>query len=575
MIQQFLTVFGGLALFIYGMGLMSEGLHRSAGDRMRSILRLFSANRFVAILSGAVVTCIIQSSSASTVMVIGFVNAGLLNLVQSIGIIFGANIGTTITAQLVAFNIQWLIMPSIFIGVLMRLQQKRRALSSWGMTVMGFGLLFLGMQVMGDQLKSLSGSPAFTKAFQLFSCTPEPGSVSIPFLSTLGAICVGMVATFIIQSSSACSGVVIVLAANGLIDLYTSVALILGSNIGTTITAQLAAIPANRVAKQAALAHTLFNFLGVILVLASFYIHIDGKPSFYWALGKISGDSTVQRQIANAHTLFNVFTTLVLSAFIPTLARICEAIIPVRNDEVRYKRLEPHLLKDPTLALIQTASALRAMLRNAWTMADGTLRMYAHNDEANQKIVRGLEERERDVDDRQADIADYLSKLMQQPLTPEQASQIPLLLHCSNDVERIGDHAAIIKSTMEHIQDKHLEFSEGASREFDELLHLLECQFQLVYDILADNSPERIQEATMRRSRLYEHLSASEQEHIARLSKGTCKPDVGLVFLELLSEMRKIVRHFSNITDRASKFYVRPGMSKDIGDATVETVVGA
>ena len=128
---------------------------------------------------------------------------------------------------------------------------------------------------------------------------------------------------------------------------------------------------------------------------------------------------------------------------------------------------------------------------------------------------------------------------------------------------------------MEHIQDKHLEFSEGASREFDELLHLLECQFQLVYDILADNSPERIQEATMRRSRLYEHLSASEQEHIARLSKGTCKPDVGLVFLELLSEMRKIVRHFSNITDRASKFYVRPGMSKDIGDATVETVVGA
>ena len=259
-----LNVLGGLAIFIFGMKMMSDGLHRVAGERMKNILRLFSSNRIVAIITGAVVTAVIQSSSASTVMVVGFTNAGLLSLIQAIGIIFGANIGTTVTAQLVAFDISWIIMPSIILGLLLSFIPKL-SLSNWSETVIGLGFLFLGMNLMSSELKQLSSHPAFMEAFQLFKCAPVNGWV--PPVALFGAIGIGLVATLIIQSSSACSGIIIALGASGLIDLYTAVALVLGSNIGTTVTAQLAAITANRVAKQAALAHTLFNVLGVLIIV--------------------------------------------------------------------------------------------------------------------------------------------------------------------------------------------------------------------------------------------------------------------------------------------------------------------
>ncbi|MGN0866360.1 MAG: Na/Pi cotransporter family protein [Oligosphaeraceae bacterium] len=568
MIIPLLHVFGGLAIFMYGMKLMSDGLHHSAGDRMRSILKVFSANRFVAILSGAVVTSVIQSSSASTVMVIGFVNAGLLTLVQSIGIIFGANIGTTITAQLVAFNIQWLVMPALFLGMVLWLQ-KKRSLSFWGLTIMGFGFLFLGLNMMSGELKGLSKLPSFMNAFQYFSCPPENGF--IPPGAALGAIAVGMAATFVIQSSSAASGVIIILASNGMIDLHTAVALVMGSNIGTTITAQLAAIPANRVAKQAALAHTLFNLIGVALTFASFYIVIHGEPLFFLCLEKLCGGAPLPRQIANAHTLFNLATTLILIPFIPMLARLCEAILPAKADEIQYRRLEPHLLQNPAIALTQTTAALRSMLKNACAMADAALRIYGHNDEQNRKILRQLSEREEDVDHRQADIAEYLAQMMQKELTPAQAEMVPLLLHCSNDAERIGDHASRIQDIMHHIQDKGIRFSDAAAREYDLLLQEWEEHVQRVVSLLEDNRPEKIQLAIMARSRLHEHFTASEQEHMARIAKGTCHPEVGMAFLELLTEMRKLLRHLSNITDRAGQFYVRPIPASPLpGDVTRE-----
>ncbi len=556
MLSQFFQVFGGLAIFIYGMNLMSDGLSQSAGDRMRAILKVFSSNRVVAILSGAAVTCVVQSSSAVTVMVIGFVNAGLLNLTQSIGIIFGANIGTTITAQLVAFNVGWLVMPALFLGMILWLQ-KKRAISNWGLTIMGFGFLFMGLNLMGDTLKELSKLPSFMKAFQLFACEPAENGF-MPPLAALGAIAVGMGVTFIIQSSSAATGVIIILAANGMLGLHTAVCLTLGSNIGTTITAQLAAIPANRVAKQAALAHTLFNVIGVCLAFLSFYVPICGKPAFFQLLDWICSDATLPRQIANAHTLFNVCTTLALVGFIPLLVHLCEAIIPVKTDEVHYKRLEPHLLQNPPFALAQTTSALGATLKNACIMSVAALRCYAHNDEENKKVILRLKEREEDVDNRQADIADYLSRLMQQPLTPQQAQVVPQLLHCSNDAERIGDHAAIILEIMNHIQDKGLRFSDAASQEYDQLLQELEAHVQRVAEVLHDNSASRIGETVAARLRLKEHFAASEQEHLARIANGTCRPEIGIVFLELLTEMQKILRHLSNITDRAGQLYLRP-----------------
>lgn len=552
MTMLLLNAFGGLAIFIFGMKLMSDGLHQVAGERMRTILRLFSANRFVGIVSGATVTAVIQSSAASTVMVIGFVNAGLLTLVQAIGIIFGANIGTTVTAQLVAFDIAWIIMPSIIIGLLLGFVPVR-SLRNWSETVIGLGFIFLGMTMMSDELKALQNYPGFVELFKMFNCAPVDGVV--PPLALLGAIGIGVLATCVMQSSSAISGLVIALGASGVFDLYTATALMFGSNIGTTITAQLAAITANRVAKQAALAHTLFNVFGVIIVVATVWFTIDGVPVFFWAVQKMSPENDLPRQIANAHTLFNVFSTLVLVGFIPMFAKICEKAIPISNERVKYQRLEPHLLYSPAVALAQTAGALRKMLKKSWKMVDCTLNLYANNDEKNQAVLKQLEKREADVDERQKNITEYLSKLMQTQLTSAEAEQIPLLLHCTNDAERIGDLAAGIRGVMDLLAQNNYRFSEDADREFETLHAKLATVADLAIKILEKKSPETLELAKTKKREMKEMLNAVESEHMARVGEGTCLPQVSVRYLELLEMMRKVYKNLSNIIDRAEMFY--------------------
>ncbi|MBE6412968.1 MAG: Na/Pi cotransporter family protein [Verrucomicrobiaceae bacterium] len=552
MTELLLQVFGGLAIFIFGMKLMSDGLHHVAGERMRTILRLFSANRFVGVVSGATVTAVIQSSSASTVMVIGFVNAGLLSLVQAISIIFGANIGTTITAQLVAFDISWIIMPSIILGLVLSFIPKR-TISNWSATIIGLGFLFLGMEMMSNELKTLAEDPAFKQAFQTFKCAPVNGV--IPPIELFGAIAIGMIATFVIQSSSACSGIVVALGASGLVDIYTAVALVLGSNIGTTITAQLAAIPANRIAKQTALAHTLFNLMGVLIIVCTFWFTIDGEPIFFKAVEWFSKGGDLPRQIANAHTLFNVCTTIVLIAFVPTFAKICEKVIPIGNERVRYQRLEPSLLSTPPIALAQAASALRKMLKKSWKMADCTLNIYNKNDEKNQEFLKSLDTSENDVDTRQKDITQYLAKLMQCDLTSEEADQIPMLLHCTNDAERIGDLAEGIRDIMNRIKKNKYTFSPNAETEYNDLHQKLESLAQCAIVLLETKSQEASKNALKIRASIVETLNNVEAEHVSRVNSGTCRPEIGILYLELLESIRKVAKNLFNIIDRAGKFY--------------------
>ncbi len=545
-------VLGGLAIFIFGMKMMSDGLHRVAGEKMRSILRIFSANRFMAILSGAAVTCVIQSSSATTVMVVGFINAGLLNLTQGIGLMFGAHIGTTITAQLVAFKIAWLIMPAIIIGLLLSFV-PRQQLAKWSETVLGFGFLFLGMQEMSDNLKILAENDSFKKVFQLFECAPAEGSYLLPIGAVLGAIAVGMIATMIIQSSSACTGIIIALGSSGLIDIYTAVPLVLGSNIGTTVTAQLAAITANRVAKQAAWANTLSNVIGVSLLCLSLLIPCGDAPAFFALIGWIGGETP--RQIANAHTVFNVLNTLLLLPFIPAIAKLCEKLLPVKDRKIKYQRLEPHLLDAPPIALAQTTSSLRQMLKKAWKMIDCSIKIYTNNDEKNQSLVRQLEKREADIDERQKDITEYLSQLMRKDLTQREAEQIPMLLHCTNDVERIGDHTEIIRSITEKLNQDNLRFSQEAEDEFKLLHRTLSELAESSIDLLAKNDSASHGKAKELQERIFSMLDRSEAEHISRINNGECRPQVGILYLELLEELRKIARHLENINDRAGMFY--------------------
>ena len=552
-----IQVFGGLAIFVYGMNLMSAGLQRAAGERMRSLLRVFSSNRIVAVLSGAAVTAVVQSSSATTVMVIGFINAGLLTLTQGIGIIFGAHVGTTITAQIIAFDISWFVMPCIIAGVIMSFFSRQQVIS-WGLSILGLGLVFLGMRIMGDELKSLAVHPAFADAFRLFSCTPVEGR--IPFLPLLGAVGVGVLATCIVQSSAACAGIIIALAGSGLLDLYTSIALVLGSNIGTTVTAQIAAIPANRVAKQAALAHTLSNFLGVALAIGCFYIPAGsgGESIFFHVIRKLSPDGNLPRQIANAHTVFNVATTLVLLPFIPLLAAICEKVLPVKSRKVKYQRLEEHLLDAPAIALAQSSSELRRMLKKAWKMVSCAFNIYDRNDAENRKMVRELEERERRIDEKQRDMTEYLQKLMLRPLKPRQAAMIPLLLHCTNDAERIGDHTAVIRGMIENFLASEGVLSEDAKKEFATLRAKLDMQAECAISLLKHFREEDHKRAGELETEIIELAEQYEIIHMARVKEKKCQPESALFYLEIISEIRKLSRHFANITDRAPYISAEP-----------------
>ncbi len=545
-----LNVFGGLAIFIFGMKLMSDGLHKVAGEKMRSVLRFFSANRFVAILSGTVVTAVIQSSSASTVMVIGFINAGLLTLVQSIGIIFGANIGTTITAQLVAFDIGWIVMPAIIIGLLLEFVPKN-AVQGWGETILGLGFLFLGMIMMSDELKTVSGNPAFISAFSTFDCAPVAGW--IPPGPLIGAIGIGMLATLIIQSSSACTGIIIALGASGLINIYTAVALVLGSNIGTTVTAQLAALTANRIAKQAALAHTLFNVIGVLIMVSTFWFRVGESqtPIFFALVNWASGGGDLPRHIANAHTFFNVVTTLILVPFIPAFAHLCEKIIPVAKPKIRFQRLEPLLLDTPAFALSQVAATLKVMFRKAWKLTDAAFCSYGDGNDAMAKREKRLAGKEERIDQFQQEITDYLSQLMRRELIASQANAVPVLIHCTNDAERIADHAETILTQFRELKESKSELSSTAREELSELHALLREQAECGLALLEKRDDAVRARAEKLAGKIVERAREFELNHIRRLSHGKCVPVSSMFYIEMLTEFVKVSHYIDNIVERA------------------------
>ncbi|NOY75135.1 MAG: hypothetical protein GXP32_05005, partial [Kiritimatiellaeota bacterium] len=333
-----ITVLGGLAIFIFGMKSMTDGLQLIAGDKMKKVLAFFTGNRFAAVLAGTAVTGVIQSSSACTVMVVGFVNAGLLSLEQAIGVVFGANIGTTVTAQIISFKLGLLAFPCITIGLVVMMVAKKSVWKGWASTLMGFGMLFFGLGIMSNELKLIARFPSIIHFFQQFDCEPLTSGGYMPLGSVLGAVAIGTLMTIVIQSSSATIGIAMALAGSGLINFYTAVPLILGDNIGTTVTANLAALGANRRAKQAAFAHFIFNILGTTYMLVFFYAwYWNGQPAYLELINNITPGNAfdgenVTRHIAMAHSLFNVFNVLLFLPLIAIIARICNMVIPVPDD---------------------------------------------------------------------------------------------------------------------------------------------------------------------------------------------------------------------------------------------------
>ena len=550
-------VLGGLGIFILGMKFMSEGLQRVAGSRLKSILQLLTRNRFAAVMAGAVITSLIQSSSACTVMVVGFVNAGMLSLQQAIGIVYGAAIGTTVTGQIVSLKLDCLALPAVAIGVAIILVAKTSTVQNWGQTLLGFGLLFLGMTMMSARLKGIAEFPSFIRFFATFDCRPGPSGY-MPVGGVLGAIAIGTAMTMVIQSSSATIGLAIAMAASGLINFYTAVPLILGDNIGTTITALLASIGTNRPARQTAIAHTIFKMVGALYMAALFFVRVDGVPVFLHIVDLVTaGDvfaetpENIGRHIASAHTLFNVFNVLVFLPLVGALAWAAQRVLPEKTSEdARTVRLEAHLLDTPAAAIQQAASCAVDMLSDAWALAGEAFVA------SKQGVVPDVPEfvrREQAVDSMQHEITAYLVQLTRRELTEAQARTIPLLIHCVNDAERIGDHAMNLLDLARQTSERQTKFSKPARKDLDAMFELIAEQARCTIGGLKSAGGELAPQALALEEQVSRLGSEIDYNHIRRLEKGKCPVLSGVAFVDIVSNLERIAEHLTNIAERAGE----------------------
>ena len=551
-----IMLLGGLAIFIFGMKQMSEGLQRVAGEKLRWILRMFTKNRFIAITIGALVTALIQSSSACTVMTVGFVNAGLITLRQAIGVVLGSNIGTTVTGQIISFKLNNLAYPAIVIGLVVMMVIRNRTQKFWGQAIMGFGLLFLGMTIMSDTLKPLRYCPSFVAFFQGFNCAPVAGVM--PLRSVLYSMFIGTAMTVVLQSSSATIGLTIALAGSGLINFYTAVPIVLGDNIGTTITAILASIGANRAARRTALAHSLFNIFGAAYMIILFYVPAfwakTGQPIFLQFVEDVTGGNVfaaspenVGRHIAMAHSIFNIFNVLLFIPMVGVLERACTAILPRLKEEEKLEYLEPHLLSQPSIALEQAVNQLGYMSGLSFSAISEAFATLETFDSRREEKLR---KREDDIDALQADITEYLVKLSQSHLSEEESKMLAPLMHAVNDVERIGDHAENILELAQLKNDKKLTFTDTALKELRQMFETVREQFQNVVGAIEKRDTSLADKAL----KLEEVINQLDRDlhngHVQRLEAGECDTQAGVIFLDLVANFEKVGDHLTNVAER-------------------------
>jgi phosphate:Na+ symporter len=544
-------VLGGLGLFIFGMRTMSEGLQKIAGERLRRILAALTNNRIVGTLVGIGVTALIQSSSATTVMVVGFVNAGLMSLVQSIGVILGANIGTTITAQLIAFKITHFALPAIGIGAGLKIfSRKNRKLMYTGEVILGFGLIFFGLSVMKDAFDPIKDSEYFRQMFLLIGDNHLLG------------VLLGAILTMIVQSSSATIGITLALASSGLLTFEASVALILGENIGTTITANLAALGTNLAARRTALAHFLFNSIGVVymLILFPFFLSIistitPGEADLViqtqqqaQQFGMELGDKPfIARHIANTHTMFNIINTLIFLPLVGFLATITTWLI--RGTEVqvdlRPKFIDMRVLNTPPIALGQARAETRRMAQYALEMLQET-NLYVQD--ADDKRLEGLEKKEEAVDILQKEITDFLVALSQQSIASQTSRDIASLMHMVNDLERIGDYCEKIWLLTQRKKNQKIPFSDTAKEDIKRIADQTQDFLAFILGALEREDKSVIEKAEFFEKSINQLEETYRNNHIARLNTGECAVLPGLVFIDMLHSFEKIGDHTFNVT---------------------------
>ena len=544
-------VMGGLGLFFLGIRAMSEGLQKYAGDRLRSFLRTITTNRVFGMFSGLFVTAVIQSSSATTVMTVSLVNAGLINLTQAIGVVLGANIGTTITAQMIAFRIQDFALPLIGIGAILKIFGRKERIIYFGEALLGFGMLFFGLATMKDAFSFLKESESVFNFFASFD--------GFPFL----ALIVGTIFTMLMQSSSATVGITMALASTGLISFPTCVALILGDNIGTTITAEIASIGTNTNARRTARAHTMFNVIGVtyIYLLMPYFIQLidfitPGQSDFVITtaseasrFGMNIGDKPyIARHIANAHTLFNVVNNLLFLPLIHILARIVTWMIPGEDEtpEFHLKYLDVKIIATPSIAIGEARNETIHMANLSLAMLDESMAAYFEKNVSKLEKVRKLETT---VDMLQREITEYCVRLSQESITPEISREITSLINMVNNIERIGDHCENMSKLIERKHISKLSFSDEAMEGIREIYQESRQFLSFVIDAMERNDKTIKHIADQYEKRINYLEDQLRDDHVSRLNQGTCIVDSGLIFIDLLTNFEKIGDHTFNIAE--------------------------
>lgn len=520
---------GGLGLFIYGMKMLGDGLENAAGNRLKRLLEILTKNRLMGVLVGAIVTAIIQSSSATTVMLVGFVNAGIMTLAQTVGVIMGANIGTTITAQLIAFKLTDVAPLAVFIGVGLIFFAKKTFWKKIGEVIAGFGILFIGMDAMSGAMKPLQNEPVFRELL-------------LKFQNPILGILAGTLLTAILQSSSASIGILQALAMQNLIGLDSALFILFGQNIGTCITAILASIGTNVNAKRTALIHLLFNVMGTVIFIAIIQL---GVPYISWIEGISPGDTV--RQIANAHTGFNIVNTLILLPLGGYLVKFAEKAIPGGEngyDEKRLMYLDKRILETPPIAVAQIMKEVKRMANFSKSNAHTAMEAIMKKDE---NLINDVYKKEEIINYLNREITNYLILCNGLDLPNRDLKLVGGLFHVVNDIERIGDHAENLVEYAEYFIENNLEFSDIAVED----LELMTGKVMTLLDnsIIALNTRDKniAKQVEKEEEDIDALLEELRERHIERLNNQTCNPSAGIVFLDIITNLERIADHGINI----------------------------
>lgn len=526
-----LGLIGGLGLFLYGMTLMSCSLEKAAGAKLRGILELFTKNRYVGIIVGVVFTAIIQSSSAATVMVVSFVNAGLMTLYQAIGVIYGANIGTTVTSQLVSFNLSQYAPVFIMAGVLMLMIFKNPTVKKAGEVVIGFGILFLGISTMSSSMGALKELPAIQNLFM---------SLDNRFFALL----LGLVITAIVQSSSVTVSIVLLLAQQGLLPLKICFFIILGCNIGACMSAMLASLSGKKNAKRAALIHLLFNIIGSIIMAVILLIGSDWIEAL---IMHISGGN-LGRCVANTHTIFKVFQVIILMPFMSWIVKLTYFIVPGEDndveDEYEMKYIGDGDRLSSATAIPQVCSEISHMGEIAIGNLEKALDALLTKDDKAAKEVFEVEKR---IDYMNKEITDYLVKANQISLPVGDRKKLGALFHVVSDIERVGDHAENIAEDVEKLIDMKEDINGMAGDEIRRMQEMTVKILHLSMDMFNLEDDSHLQEILD----LENAIDAKERElqdlHVKCLTTGECSAQVGMMFSDLASNLERVADHATNI----------------------------